>query len=246
MSSTKPASTADPEETGDEVTTEAATTAPPEADSAAVSPEVPATSSEAVPAADTAEAAAVDDGPQPRVVYVDVPRAPKKKGNRGIGVLFAVISALVYAAVFATLLVVLGRGAALTTPVFYMPIVAFVLGSLLLVLVLNRAGWWAHVAGSVFVGLFVYFGAVAGILLLSNVVLMTGDQAMSQFRAELMSLPIIIAALLAREVALWTGTAIAARGRSVKARNAEARAAFERESAERKEASTAANAKTVA
>jgi hypothetical protein len=44
----------------------------------------------------------------------------------------------------------------------------------------------------------------------------------------------IVAALLAREVALWTGAPIAARGRRVKARNIEARETFDREEAEAK------------
>jgi hypothetical protein len=42
----------------------------------------------------------------------------------------------------------------------------------------------------------------------------------------------IVAALLAREVAIWTGAVIARRGRKVKARNIEAKAKFEQEQAD--------------
>ena len=44
------------------------------------------------------------------------------------------------------------------------------------------------------------------------------------------------AAVVAREVAIWTGAILSRRGRKLKARNAEARAAYEREAAERRAA----------
>ena len=44
----------------------------------------------------------------------------------------------------------------------------------------------------------------------------------------------IAAALVAREVSIWIGLAIAARGRRVKARNVETRTAWDREQEEKK------------
>ena len=58
---------------------------------------------------------------------------------------------------------------------------------------------------------------------------MTQPQANEFFYAELFSATSIIAALLAREVAMWTGGVLARRGRALKVRNADAHAAYEKE-----------------
>ncbi len=61
----------------------------------------------------------------------------------------------------------------------------------------------------------------------------TPDQAAAAYNELLTDPYIITAALIAREVSLWMGAAISARGRRVKQRNVDARAAYERESADR-------------
>lgn len=110
-----------------------------------------------------------------------------------------------------------------------MPGLFFLLFFILLALLLNRAGWWAWVLGSLFVGVLTYAGSIVVFLLESNVVQATPQQA-NHLLASLAINPFVIAsALLAREVALWLGAAIAARGRRVKARNVAAREEFDRE-----------------
>ncbi len=91
---------------------------------------------------------------------------------------------------------------------------------------MNRAGWAAHVLGSLVVGIVVFLASGLIFLLVSNSLGIHGAYA-----AYLYSVPAIVAGLLAREVSLWMGAAIAARGRRVKVRNVEAREAYDRDEA---------------
>jgi hypothetical protein len=191
--------------------------------------------------------------PPQRVVYVDAPTPPTKKGNRGVGALFALLSSLIFAVLFAAVIFVLYYGTIgrvvtgfLERPSFYVPVVLFAIGFVVLVLLLNRAKWGAYVFGSIFVGLFVYFGTIFTLLLFEDLIGMTPDQASAAFTGALGNPLVVIAGLLAREVSLWTGALISARGRRVKAKNIEAQAAFERETEARRaehEASNAASAR---
>lgn len=191
--------------------------------------------------------------PGPQYVYVHAPAEPKKHGNRGIGSLIAIGSAIIYAAVFALVVFVIRlllvnevTFAFVLQPSFYVPVLFYVIGLVLLVLVLNRAGWAAYVVGSILVGVLVYFGTIGVLALGQNVVAMTSQAAGLVFGALVFDPFVIAAALVAREVSLWMGHLISRRGRRVKARNAEARDAWQREladtRAERDRASSAAPA----
>ena len=120
----------------------------------------------------------------------------------------------------------------LTEPTFYLPALAFFVGLVIVTLLLNRAGWWSHIIGSVIVGLITWFGSASLVLLSAGMASMNQSEANDTFYAALFSPIIIIAALLAREVSIWTGAILARRGRSLKVRNAEAREAYEREQAD--------------
>jgi hypothetical protein len=177
----------------------------------------------------------------PQVVYVPVPAPPKKKGNRGVGALIAIAGAFVYAIVLALVLVVMSVVAtgrpnfgAVTNPNFFVPVALFALGLILVVLLVNRAGWWSYVIGSVVVALIVYFGTVGVILLLNGVILDTSQVASQRFLVGLLQPFPIVAGLIAREVAIWTGVLISVRGKKVKSRNASARETYAREEAERR------------
>jgi hypothetical protein len=175
------------------------------------------------------------------VVYVQAPVPPKLKGNRGIGTLLAVLGVLLFAALYAAIAFVLiatvltGTGASfsqfLTTSVFLVPVSLFLVAFILLVLIVNRAGWAAHVFGSLIVGLVVYFGT-AGIALLLYTV--GGSAGAPSFLALLGNPFIVISALVAREVSIWVGLAISARGRRVKERNLDIVEAWEKEHADTK------------
>jgi hypothetical protein len=174
--------------------------------------------------------------PDHRVVYVDAPVPPRKKGNRGVGALIAIAAAVVFAAIYALIIVIVDGAnnvalspTFLAAPAFWVPVLFFAVGFVILVLIVNRANWWVHVIGSLFVALFVYFGSVGTLVLINGIVSMTPESAGSFIRAVFISPGAIAAALLAREVALWAGFGIAARGRRVKARNVIAREEFDRE-----------------
>jgi hypothetical protein len=183
---------------------------------------------------------AAPGAPQREIVYVAAPHPPKRKGNRGTGALIALLSAVIFLVVYVLFILILQPvfGGSLDTdflrnPRFYIPVVLFAIAFVLLALVVNRGGWWAFVLGSLFVGMVTYFGTI-GVLLLLRAAELTPETAELAFRQLLVSPTVIVAGLVAREVALWAGAAISARGRRVNARNAEARAEFDRDEAERR------------
>ena len=193
--------------------------------------------------------ARTEQDPQPRpatsaasmqMVYVPAPVPPIKKGNRGFGVLIALLSTVIFAGLYALIIasiraLELGvfRFDFFGSLAFYTPAIFFFVGFVIVVLLANRASWWGYVLGSIFVALFVYFGTVATGLLVNNIVAETPSGAARLLSTALFSPFIIAAARLAREVSMWMGALISARGRRVKVRNLEARDAFDRESADR-------------
>jgi hypothetical protein len=226
----------------------------PAAEPVVVEPVAPAADEAVAPVvaepvvATTAVAAEPPAQPGPHVVYIEAPQAPHKKGNRGIGSLIALASAVLFALLYAVILFLVELGIAgsanfefLSQGGFWAPVVVFAVGFVILVVIVNRAGWAAYVVGSLAVGVFVYFGTSAAILLI-NAGILQQSQVGEFFHAALINPAIIIAGLLAREVSLWVGFAIAARGRRVRARNVEAREAYDRDFAAKRAEYDHANA----
>ena len=180
--------------------------------------------------------------PSPQVVYVQTPAPPKKKGNRGIGSVLAIASGIIFAAAFALVVAAIanlsgiGRFTVtfLAQPSFYVPVLFYIIGAVLLVVIVNRAGWAAYVLGSIFVGLVVYFGTVGVLLLGHGVILKTPAEAAALLALGLTNPLVIAAGLVAREVSMWTGALISRRGRRLKVRNATAHETWEREVAQKK------------
>ena len=175
-----------------------------------------------------------------QTVYVPAPVPPLKKGNRGFGVLIALLSSLVFAGFYALVIAAIQaveigvfRFDFFGSLDFYTPIAFFFVGFVIVVLLANRASWWSFVVGSLFVALFVYFASVGAGLLANNVFGLTPTNAARLFSAALLNPFVIAAAIIARETSMWMGALISARGRKVKARNIEARETFDRESAAR-------------
>jgi hypothetical protein len=183
-----------------------------------------------------------------QVVYVQAPIPPRVRGNRVVGVLLALLGTVVFAVVYAGAaaipLAIRFNGAGFSpafsafvqNAIFWIPIMMFALGFVLVTVILNRAGWWAHVLGSLLVAVFVYFASIGLLLLVGNVVSLTPAQATSAFGSLATNPLMIAAALVAREVSIWIGLAIAARGRRVKTRNVETRTAWDREQEEKRAA----------
>jgi hypothetical protein len=175
-----------------------------------------------------------------QTIYVPSPVPPRRKGNRGFGVLIALLSSVIFAALYALAIATIHaveigdfRFDFFGSLAFYTPVAFFFVGFVIVVLLVNRASWWGFVLGSIFVALFVYFGSVGTSLIVNNVFALTPTDAAQLFSTALSSPFIIAAALLARETSMWMGALISARGRKVKARNIEANETFDRESAAR-------------
>ncbi|WP_207454261.1 hypothetical protein [Desertivibrio insolitus] len=164
------------------------------------------------------------------------PQKPRKKGNRALGFLLALLGTVVFAAAWAgaayLILLFLGQTGEwlpfLSTVVFLVPIAIYFVATLLVKLLANRAGAWAHVLGSLLIGALVYFGMIALYTFLDIGGRTEPVGSLERLLAFVPNVYFVVAALLAREVALWSGIALAARGRRLKAQNAEARAEYER------------------
>lgn len=180
-----------------------------------------------------------------QTVYVTAPNPPRKKGNRGIGSLYALLAAVVFAAVYAGVAALLilfvkpdgvadALGQFVAGPLFYIPVLVFLVITVLWVLLANRASWWAWVIGSLVIAAVVYFASIGILLLMAGGFGLTASAAVEAFHGFAGNPVLIAAALIAREVAIWFGAAIAVRGRKVRERNYEAWETFEREEAEKR------------
>lgn len=174
-----------------------------------------------------------------KVVYVSAPPEPKKKGARGVGTLVVLLGAVIFAAVYAALVLLVSiiappvsAGAMLqyfAAPIYWVPVIVFALSYLLLVIIVNRAGWWAHVLGGFIVAVLVYVSFIGAALIMAGAVGAEAGVVGSIVLAQLTSPLGFAAAIAAREVPIWVGGLVAKRGRTVTARNAEARAAYQRD-----------------
>lgn len=178
-------------------------------------------------------------------VYLESPLPPKKKGNRGFGILMALLAALVYTLVWAgvaALIIALNTNgdriaesltSFLASPAYWGPVVVFALGMIVLSLLVNRGGWAWWLIGGFLVAVAVYFGYL-GSAVLTAARQITPDEV-AGFVGRIAVSPLAIAsAVVAREVSIWFGLATSARGKKVKARNANARKTFDQEQADRR------------
>lgn len=222
----------------------AASTAAPAATAAEPAPPL-AEAEKQAPAGTVPVAVAGATGEVPRTIYVEAPTPPKKKGNRGVGILISLLASLVFTIVWAgvsaailAIAVPASEFAAsysgfIANPAWWVPVITFFIGLVIIVSILNRAGWAWYIIGGLLVGLLAYAGYVGGALISTAGQLSPAEVQGFLIRTGLNPLAIAVG-ITAREVSIWTGAAIAARGRRVKARNLEARAQFDRESAERR------------
>lgn len=179
--------------------------------------------------------------PVPQTIYVQAPTPPRSRGNRGFGVLVALIGAVLFALLYAGVayLLLLGQAAApeatdafvqfVVSPVFWVPIIAFFAGFALLAAIVNRGAWWYYAVFGLLVGVLAYFSYIGGALLTVRAWTLTLDEA-TEFLSRRWLDPFAIAAfIIAREIPVWLGGWLAARGRAVTERNRLAREAYDRE-----------------
>ncbi|WP_157008024.1 hypothetical protein [Agromyces laixinhei] len=191
--------------------------------------------------AETPEPLYVAPQPGPQTIYVQAPTPPKTKGNRGFGVLVALIGTVAFGVLYAAIAYALyvsygapageaiGIGEFLIEPTFWVPVVAFFVGFALLAAIVNRGPWWTYAVFGLLVGVVVYFAYIGGALLAVQAWTLTLDQAQEFISQRWLDPFAIIAAVIAREIPIWLGGWIAARGRTVTERNRLALEAYDRE-----------------
>ena len=173
-------------------------------------------------------------------LYMQSPMPPEIRGNRGAGVLIALLGTLGFALVLAGAVAVWlaptlapsqflsGFVGSLLTWSFIAATVGFFIGLTVLVLIVGRAGWWAYVLGGFFVGVFVWAAATAGLVVGALGWRALLDVAPAALIQEFgITLPAIAAGIIGREATVWFGAWIGARGKRMKQRNAEELAAYE-------------------
>ena len=173
----------------------------------------------------------VAPAPGPQTIYVQAPTPPKRRSNRGFGILVALVGTVLFALLYAAIsyLVLLTGSdpsgdfarflAGDRWPVFWVPVVAFFVGFTLLAVIINRGPWWTYAVFGLLVAVLVYFSYIGGALLTVQAWTLSFDEA-SNFVSERWLDPFaIVAAAIAREIPIWLGGWIAARGRAVTERN---------------------------
>ncbi len=194
------------------------------------------------------EAAGATGGSAPTAAYsqqpifVQAPEAPRPRGNRGaaaaIGLLAALVFAVLYLAASLGLTALNGGIAAselgqevlatVTTWAFWVPVVVFFLGFWILGAFINRGRWGLWVILGLLVGFAAYGGHLLGQLFQAPFWSIAPSQAGQLVGEQLLAPLAVIAFVLGREITIWFGAWVAARGRRVTELNAEAQREYER------------------
>ncbi|MEY9851708.1 hypothetical protein ABH923_001386 [Leifsonia sp. EB41] len=184
--------------------------------------------------------------PQPVApIFLQRPEPPKRKSNRGVGILIALVGTVAFAVLWAVAVVVVG---AMLTPsseflpvltqyftsqiAGWAPIVAFFVGMVVLIQIINRARWWAYILGGLVVAVFVYLVYIGAELSDAHYLSRNAEEQALILSRVWVNPFAVLAGVIAREMSVWTGAWLAARGRKLKARNAEAQADYEQQLAD--------------
>ena len=183
------------------------------------------------------------------IVLVEEPVPPRRKGARGVGFVVVLLATLIFALLFAAAFFAVGylfdrRFDATETletlwlrPSFLLPVITFFVAYLIVTLIVNRAGWWAHVLGAFIVALPVYAAELGGAFMESEggwesyaALLGIGAQDLGPL---VLSPLAVLAFVIAREVPVWVGGIVARRGQRAREGNRQAMDDFNAEHAER-------------
>ncbi|MDO4241412.1 MAG: hypothetical protein Q4C71_02645 [Microbacteriaceae bacterium] len=185
-------------------------------------------------------------------LLTEAPEEPVYRGNRLAGFFITLIATIIFAGLYGGFLygkaflhgelANLGENTQQIllniagSNIFLFPVIAFFVGLLLLVLIFGRSGWWAYVLGSFPVAVAVWWFGAFGFAIApqpAGAGAQFGDlfSNTNAFLREVTNgshqLVLIFAGLIAREVIVWFGAWIGARGRKMKAENRELRAGYE-------------------
>lgn len=175
-------------------------------------------------------------------IFVQAPEPPRTLGNRGaaggIGLLAAIVFGALYLAASLGFGLLAGDGtiaslatdavAALTSWWFWVPVAVFFIGFWLLGAVINR-GRWAHwVIFGLIVGAFAYGGHLLGQLFQAQFWTLPGSESLALLEGQWLAPLALVAFIIGREVTIWFGAWVAARGRRISEVNVEAQREYER------------------
>ena len=181
-------------------------------------------------------------GQQPQPIFVQAPEPPRPRGNRAAAGAIGLIAALCFAVLYlaAALLVDLLTGevavadiapwllGALGTWWLWVPVVVFFLAFWLLGAIVNRGRWGLWVIFGLLVGLAAYGGHILGQLFQAPFWTLTASQGGELVEGQLW-VPLAFAAFIfGRELTIWFGAWVSARGRRVSELNYEAQREYER------------------
>lgn len=168
------------------------------------------------------------------------PTPPAKAGNRIVATAWVLLAAGLFQVLFfginAVVALVFGGTQAVVpqvqsiggTTLAWLPVLLFFLFFELVVLLINRAGRIAYVLASLIVGVIVYVLTVV----LFSLIARNGLGDANTLAQTFLNWEFILVGLVAREVMLWTGFAIGARGTRVRRRNKEARRQYQEDLAD--------------
>lgn len=180
--------------------------------------------------------------PAPQPIFVQAPEAPRPRGNRGaagaIGLLAAVAFGILYLGAALGLRAIDGDVtaanagtealAALQSWWFWVPVVVFFLGFWLLGAIINRGRWGHWVIFGLIVGVVAYAGHILGQLFQAPFWTLTAREGADLVQGEVLAPLSIVAFILGRELTIWFGAWVAARGKRVTELNNEAQREYER------------------
>lgn len=179
-------------------------------------------------------------GAQP--IFVQAPEAPRPRGNRAaagaIGLLAALSFGVLYLAVWIGLGLIDGSVtvnsigtallAALGTWALWVPVVVFFVAFWLLGAIINRGRWAAWVIFGLIVGVAAYGGHLLGQLFQAPFWTLTAAEGAELVEGQLLAPLAIAAFIIGRELTIWFGSWVAARGKRMTELNVEARREYER------------------
>ena len=178
----------------------------------------------------------------PQPIFVQAPESPRPRGNRAAAGAIGLLAALAFAALYLAVWLGVGmidgevtvehprcdragrsRHVALWVPVFVFFIAFWLLGA-----IINRGRWGAWVIFGLLVGVAAYLGHILGALLPGAFWMLTASEGAALVESQLLTPLAIGAFIIGRELTIWFGAWVAARGARVTELNVEAQREYER------------------
>jgi hypothetical protein len=178
-----------------------------------------------------------------RSIQVQAPTTPVKRSNRGFGIGVMLLSSLVFAAIYGAIIYFVtfyfldasvddgtqGVLQALGTPVFWVPVLVYLVACILWVLIVNRAGGWLHVLFGLIVGVLAYASVVAVLSVTASLAESRPEDFTDFVFRSLIDSRALLAFIVARELPIWFGAWVGRRGRKLREQHAEARRVYDDE-----------------